>query len=93
MAAWCRPSRWRRHETPGLTLIAGTGFAIPGKVAAPAPSGAFLRFTRMRFDGTLVTWNDDRGFGYIEPTQGGERVFVHVSAWPKGAGRPQVNQS
>ncbi|NIM43213.1 MAG: DUF1294 domain-containing protein [Hydrogenophaga sp.] len=47
----------------------------------------------MRFDGTLVTWNDDRGFGYIEPTQGGERVFVHVSAWPKGAGRPQVNQT
>lgn len=47
----------------------------------------------MRFDGTLVTWNDDRGFGYIEPTQGGERVFVHVSAWPKGAGRPQVNQA
>jgi len=47
----------------------------------------------MRFDGTLVTWNDDRGFGTIEPTKGGERVFVHVSAWPKGAGRPQVNQA
>jgi len=25
----------------------------------------------MRFEGTLKTWNDDRGFGFIEPAQGG----------------------
>ncbi len=46
----------------------------------------------MRFDGILSSWNDERGFGYIESTQGGEPIFVHVSAWPKGSGRPQLNQ-
>lgn len=47
----------------------------------------------MRFDGTLTSWNDERGFGYIASTQGGEPIFVHVSAWPKGSGRPQLNQA
>lgn len=47
----------------------------------------------MRFEGTLTSWNDERGFGYIESTQGGEPIFVHVSAWPRGAGRPQLNQA
>jgi uncharacterized membrane protein YsdA (DUF1294 family)/cold shock CspA family protein len=47
----------------------------------------------MRFEGTLTSWNDERGFGRIESTQGGEPVFVHVSAWPKGSGRPQLTQA
>ena len=47
----------------------------------------------MRFEGILTSWNDERGFGRIESTQGGEPIFVHVSAWPRGAGRPQLNQA
>lgn len=46
----------------------------------------------MRFEGTLTTWNDERGFGRIEPSHGGEPIFVHVSAWPRGSGRPQLGQ-
>lgn len=46
----------------------------------------------MRFEGTLTSWDDERGFGRIESTQGGEPIFVHVSAWPRGRGRPQLNQ-
>lgn len=46
----------------------------------------------MRFEGSLSSWNNERGFGYIESTQGGEPIFVHVSAWPKGLGRPQLKQ-
>lgn len=35
----------------------------------------------MRNSGTLVEWNDARGFGFIEPNGGGARVFVHISAF------------
>jgi uncharacterized membrane protein YsdA (DUF1294 family)/cold shock CspA family protein len=46
----------------------------------------------MRFTGTLKTWNDERGFGFIGPTQGGQEVFVHIKDFPSGSGRPSVGQ-
>ena len=46
----------------------------------------------MRFEGTLKTWNDDRGFGFIEPAQGGQEIFVHVKAFGPRVRRPQVRQ-
>lgn len=46
----------------------------------------------MRFSGTLKSWNDERGFGFIEPTQGGQEIFVHIKAFPAGTGRPSVGQ-
>ena len=36
----------------------------------------------MRFEGTLTTWNAERGYGEITPLLGGQAVFVHVSALP-----------
>ena len=47
----------------------------------------------MRFDGVLKSWNDERGFGFLEPVQGGEQIFVHIKAFPPAAGRPQLNQA
>ncbi len=47
----------------------------------------------MRFEGTLTSWNEERGFGRIESSQGGEPIFVHISAWPRGSGRPQTGQA
>lgn len=47
----------------------------------------------MRFKGTLAEWNDGRGFGFIEPTGGGERVFCHVSALQDRSVRPAVRQT
>ena len=42
--------------------------------------------------GTLRTWNDDRGFGFITPTQGGEKVFMHISAFSHDGTRPTVGE-
>lgn len=46
----------------------------------------------MRFSGSLKSWNDERGFGFIEAAQGGDQVFVHVKMFPAGTGRPSVGQ-
>ena len=37
--------------------------------------------------GTLKSWNDQQGFGFIRPQQGGAEVFAHISAL-RGARRP-----
>jgi len=46
----------------------------------------------MRFEGVIRSWNDERGFGFIEPTLGGQEVFVHVKAFSRGAARPTPGQ-
>ena len=37
--------------------------------------------------GTLKSWNDQQGFGFIRPQQGGVEVFAHISAL-RGERRP-----
>jgi uncharacterized membrane protein YsdA (DUF1294 family)/cold shock CspA family protein len=46
----------------------------------------------MRIDGVIKSWNDERGFGFIEPTQGGQEIFVHVKAFRNRAERPKIGQ-
>lgn len=46
----------------------------------------------MRIEGTLAKWNDDRGFGFITPTQGGPELFAHISAFPKDGQRPRLGE-
>jgi uncharacterized membrane protein YsdA (DUF1294 family)/cold shock CspA family protein len=46
----------------------------------------------MASTGTLIEWNDDRGFGFIQPAEGGERVFCHISAFRERGRRPARGQ-
>lgn len=46
----------------------------------------------MRTHGTLVKWNDERGFGFIEPATGTDLIFVHISAFPQDGTRPRIGE-
>ncbi len=40
--------------------------------------------------GTVTEWNDEKGFGFITPSEGGQRAFFHISSYPRAQGRPRV---
>ncbi|GLK88823.1 DUF1294 domain-containing protein [Pseudomonas turukhanskensis] len=43
----------------------------------------------MELRGSIKSWNDDKGFGFVTPEAGGPAVFVHISAM-RGERRPQA---
>ena len=46
----------------------------------------------MRQQGKIRSWNDEKGFGFIVPNQGGKDVFMHISAFGNRGRRPEVGQ-
>ncbi|WP_444633550.1 cold shock domain-containing protein [Cupriavidus oxalaticus] len=46
-----------------------------------------------RLGGTLKTWNEDKGFGFIAPSNGGQDIFVHISDYPRQGGLPKIGES
>lgn len=42
----------------------------------------------MQFQGKISNWNDDKGFGFVEPNGGGDRAFVHIKAFNPRTHRP-----
>jgi cold shock CspA family protein len=42
----------------------------------------------MRHQGRITEWKDDRGFGFITPNGGGNKVFLHFRSLRKGEPRP-----
>jgi uncharacterized membrane protein YsdA (DUF1294 family)/cold shock CspA family protein len=46
----------------------------------------------MRHQGKITEWKDDRGFGFITPKGGGEKVFVHIKSFSSRQRRPVRNE-
>jgi cold shock CspA family protein len=46
----------------------------------------------MRKKGKLRSWNDQKGFGFIDPVDGGKEVFLHISAFSNRNRRPDIGQ-
>lgn len=47
----------------------------------------------MALNGKLRSWNDERGFGFIAPRDGGREIFVHISSFPRDGSRPTVGET
>jgi uncharacterized membrane protein YsdA (DUF1294 family)/cold shock CspA family protein len=47
----------------------------------------------MRLKGKIISWNTDKAYGFIKPTNGGKQVFIHINAFHNRNRRPIVNQS
>ena len=42
-------------------------------------------------EGTLVFWNDDKGFGFVRPLDGGDDYFAHISVFDRQQSRrPEI---
>jgi uncharacterized membrane protein YsdA (DUF1294 family)/cold shock CspA family protein len=43
--------------------------------------------------GKLTKWKDERGFGFIQPADGSQEVFLHISEVKDATRRPQENDT
>ncbi|MGE4561088.1 MAG: DUF1294 domain-containing protein [Desulfobulbus sp.] len=41
--------------------------------------------------GTVVRWDEQKGFGFIEPDSGGRPIFFHINDYSRGYKRPVIN--
>lgn len=47
----------------------------------------------MRYQGKIIKWYDDKGFGFIRAAQDSKDVFLHISEIHKLNKRPEINES
>lgn len=46
----------------------------------------------MRTKGKITSWNDEKGFGFVEPCSGGKKVFLHIKAFSRRSLRPEIGK-
>jgi len=46
----------------------------------------------VRYQGKITDWKDDKGFGFVTPNGGGQRVFIHIKSFSKREQRPVGNE-
>lgn len=51
-----------------------------------------MQASATRFNGTLKKWNAERGFGFVVSEQGGQELFLHVSAMPRDGWIPVIGE-
>lgn len=47
---------------------------------------------RIEGQGKITEWNDEKGYGFITPARGYDRIFVHIKSFKNRKVRPQINR-
>ena len=46
----------------------------------------------MRKEGKIVFWNQEKGFGFLEPSAGGKQVFAHITSFKSKGSTPTIGR-
>lgn len=82
----CGQALLRPSRLPCAALPARLGLSVPARARSAQwwAAGSRCFSSNGRAEGTVKMWNEERGFGFIAPANGGDDVFVHRSALGEG---------
>jgi cold shock protein len=87
----CLPGRATLFQAPAANLPIRLVFRYKRKAAVVGPFGGRVPKDALMATGTVKFFNTSKGFGFIEPSDGGKDVFVHISAVER-AGLSSLNE-